>query len=559
MLKDNSIDEDYQEGVEANAHVYINTFLKMDNPTMDTMVLQKHLDRQWQTIAMGREEFGLEGDNTYLDEVLIKEHELFTGVAARLDLATFCHVVFVPTTDLQRVQRAVKDFAYIFFGKKDSKSRANSKPLQEAYSQLVAVLLALYAQYNRASYKRLEMKDIKKAFQSKLVSESIAPLELDKDAAFRLSRDVANDTKELDALYNDTLKKIIERVSAKEKSLPRPKDKEGVAEIQKKHEDSIAEILKTIPKSKTSDKHNSKPWLIDNKIQGKTTTPSHEIEKLDDIEMEESEDIEMDEPPKIRSTRVLRGNAPQRSRQQQLSPSPHADNMDISDPDDIPQPPAKLLQPSKVTKVGHSASGSSTRQVVASAVQATKENILSESRKRQYVDPNPIESESDEEEEVLIRKKSKISRRSEQKQTRPSPSPSSSSSLHSSSIDTSESESAEDPEPERDASGRRKTRRWTEREVKQLMKLVPKFMYEDSEIKGRKRTIKWAALKAYDRSHGHILRHRSQVMLKDKYRDQTDEGRHRQRVHELNKARIVEREKATKQIAIEAAQGEDNS
>ncbi|KAI7832392.1 hypothetical protein BC939DRAFT_102756 [Gamsiella multidivaricata] len=80
---------------------------------------------------------------------------------------------------------------------------------------------------------------------------------------------------------------------------------------------------------------------------------------------------------------------------------------------------------------------------------------------------------------------------------------------------------------------RKKTRHWSHAEEERLQELVPQFLYKEGEAKNKKRTIKWAKLKAHDQAYGDILKHRTQIMLKDKYRDLTDGGQHRKFVSEL--------------------------
>ncbi|KAI7832667.1 hypothetical protein BC939DRAFT_3621 [Gamsiella multidivaricata] len=90
---------------------------------------------------------------------------------------------------------------------------------------------------------------------------------------------------------------------------------------------------------------------------------------------------------------------------------------------------------------------------------------------------------------------------------------------------------------------RRKNRTWTRAEVERLMELVPRFQHRLESgaaaaatgpgQKQRSRKVQWARLKRFDEQNGNILRHRDQVMLKDKYREQTDHGRHRAQVSEI--------------------------
>ncbi|KAF9118589.1 hypothetical protein BGX30_004481 [Mortierella sp. GBA39] len=87
---------------------------------------------------------------------------------------------------------------------------------------------------------------------------------------------------------------------------------------------------------------------------------------------------------------------------------------------------------------------------------------------------------------------------------------------------------------------KRKYRPWSSKEVDRLMELAPQFLHDPTQgdAEGRKkRNVKWAQLKAHDERHGNVLKHRTQVNLKDKYREKTDEGQHRQEVIMINRAK----------------------
>lgn len=94
------------------------------------------------------------------------------------------------------------------------------------------------------------------------------------------------------------------------------------------------------------------------------------------------------------------------------------------------------------------------------------------------------------------------------------------------------------PAPTTEKKARKKNRPWSFQEQERLLELVPKFKHSASDKAARKRTVKWSKLKEYDRTHGDVLHYRDQVMLKDKYRDLTDNGQHRQHVSEINKAKM---------------------
>lgn len=499
---------------------------------------------------------------------------------------------------------------------------------------------------------------------------------------------MANDTKRLESLYNNTLKKIIERMGTKDKSIPRPADKEALLVLQAKHDDIVGAIYRKEPKDKSVDEYRDEIWLPEERVKdtvaaqqlqqeisdewdtmiaeeeeeegGRMTLSSrpsasqrrklreektqhkasarelhrevseewdteieeepikvqssrasisqkkdlpevrarrHEVREMSDIDMdmdieESSErqpskaiafkkkdlpekkvrrrelkvesDSEMEEPferkPSKASTSQKKSKQQQQS-QQRRQPAHYENDMDI---DDINRPPAAVLLSQKATKTG--ASGSRPSAVRESrripVIQATKprakKNLETDSRERHKdvpdsdrsdfeVEKEEVEEEEEDEEPVKRkrnRKDSKEAKSKRRQRTNGSP-------TFSNSADEDDgnngNDSADDSDTGKWANGRRRSRKWTLKEVQVLMELVPMFQYDESEVKARKRTIKWAALKRYDMDHGYVLRHRSQVMLKDKYREQTDQGKHRQRVRALRLARQALKKKAAKE------------
>ncbi|KAF9085030.1 hypothetical protein BGX23_010016 [Mortierella sp. AD031] len=577
MVHHTSVEDDYNNAAEAGTHVYISTFLKMTNPIRQTRVESTELDRQWQTISRARESVGLEGDNTYLDAAKIKEHGLKVGFSTRLDLATFCHVIFSPTLDLERVQRGVDDFVRLFLQGKEYKTKANQKPLQEIYSQLVAVILALYARHDRRTPKRISADTIRQACNSDVVPGLVSQSNFNPSPVINLAWRVANDPGQLNSLFNNTLKKIIDRVRLREKSLPRPVDKDAVNELQLEHDLIIASLHQAQPKEDFVDEYENQVWLSEEKPQTKVAVAVDVIEAVlapspskkqpaAQQQQQQQQDVEMEEPPrKLPKATVAQKKQLQQKgsagKERQASPSPppspQMDEMDVDD--DIPQPPVRSLRSKRAETSGQAGSGPSVKQPVEKESRqdrASRRSARTEARRPRKStsdsegssNENEDEDEEEEEEEPA-RKKRKTSKGKSRADRRRVTSSDSSEEGESSSEDRDNDVSDHtDPEPAKDKAGRRKTRRWTEKEVDRLMKLVPKFQYDESELKVKKRTVKWAALKAYDKSHGNVLRHRTQVMLKDKYREQTDSGQHRKQVHQLNLAR-AEKEKAEKEKA----------
>ncbi|KAF9341777.1 hypothetical protein BGZ91_002371 [Linnemannia elongata] len=695
MVKNSSVDEDYQDVVEAAAQVFINSFLAMDNPMRQTRIEAKELNRQWKNLIQGREEIGLEGDEEYLDEASINRQRLSAGTAIRLDLALFCRFTFSPTLDMERIQRVVEDFALLFLSKRDFRVNANQSPLRETYTQLVAILLAVYTRQTRSAFKRITIADIRDAIKADIIYGPISLPELRIDEAVQLAQYVANDTKRLESLYNNTLKKVIERIRTKDKSIPRPADKEALFVLQAKHDDSVEAIYRKEPKDKSVDEYRDEIWLPEERVQDNVATrqlqqeisdewdtmiaeeeeeggrlssrPSasqrrklreektqekistrelhrevseewdteieeeplkeqssrastsqkmkdlpeararrHEVREMSDIDMDMDMEESFERQPskantfkkkdlpeknvrrqelKVESDNEMEesfGRKPSKAstsqkkskqqQQQRRQPTHLEDDMDI---DDIHRPPAAILLSQKSTKSG--TSGSKQAAVRESrripVIQATKprtKNMEPESRKRHKdlsdsdrgdseVEKQEEEDEEDEEEEEEPVRRKKARKDNKEVKSKRRQRSNGSPSFPDSADGEDDGDSAEDVGTGMWANGRRRSRKWTLKEVQTLMELVPMFQYDESEVRIRKRTIKWAALKKYDRDHGHILRHRNQVMLKDKYREQTDQGKHRERVRALHLARQALKKQAEKEAeeagAKKAARG----
>lgn len=501
---------------------------------------------------------------------------------------------------------------------------------------------------------------------------------------------MANDAKRLESLYNNTLKKIIERMGTKDKSIPRPADKEALLVLQAKHDDIVGAIYRKEPKDKSVDEYRDEIWLPEErakdnvaarqlqqeiadewdtmiaeeeeeeggsmkqssrpsasqrrklreeKTQDKASarelhrevseewdteieeepikeqssrastsqkkdlpevrTRRHEVREMSDIDMdmdmEESferqpskasafkkkdlpeknvrrremkveSDSEMEESFERKPSKASTSQKKSKQQQQQRRQPAHYENdMDI---DDIHRPPAAVLLSQKSTKTGTSSSRQAAVResrripVIQATKPRTKKTMEPESRERHKDVPDSDrsdfevekeeeveEEEEEEEEEESVRRTKKrkdIKEAKSKRRQRSNGSPSFSNSADEDDGNNGNG-SADDSDPGMWANGRRRSRKWTLKEVQVLMELVPMFQYDESEVKARKRTIKWAALKRYDMDHGYVLRHRSQVMLKDKYREQTDQGKHRQRVRALRLARQALKKKAAKE------------
>ncbi|KAF9355923.1 hypothetical protein BGX26_005928 [Mortierella sp. AD094] len=456
-------DDAFEVALDARSHVYLQSIISMTHPLTQLRIECEDLESQWKLLRRGKREIDPGNDFDFLDKHQILEHGLSSDFVARLDLATFTHEIFMDELDLGRCKNGLKGFALIFLSEKPKdflSSCEEENPILTIFLQLVVITPVI-----------------------------------------ELAVRVSNDDKQLLALYDSTLKRIIKQMERLLQSLEPITANDLAEELEEMRREDMEQLYKD-QKISYNEEYDNEVWLpvrdqrgdVDISY-GEDGTNADNVDHNEDING--SADIMMD-----------------------LDQIHDDDNEDRQYTPDIVQP------------------SHNSRTSLGRSVKNTKKAV---SRK--------IESDSDFEEgdeelppKTLKRRKQEIKEEEDGFSTDLSES---STSISSANRGGRSSVTSKTPTNNAARTGsaaaapkkRKATVHWTQKEVSLLMELVEDFRYEEHEIKAKKRMIKWARLKAYDENHGNVLHARNQVQLKDKYRELTDNGAHRQQVSEIIRAR----------------------
>ncbi|KAI1310800.1 hypothetical protein EDD11_003646 [Mortierella claussenii] len=508
------VDDAFLDALEARAYIYLQSILCMQRPLLHARLMAQDLAEQWKRLDRGRRELEPSRDIKYLEERQILEHGLDTTFVVRLNLATFAHDLISATDlELKSCKECLRGFTKLLMNKNEPLSPV----LKAIFFQLLAVILVQKVKSLSSLPSASSPDTIRMSIASACTSDNIPELSIVSNMVVTpvidLATSVFNSKTQLRAVYNDTLRRIFERISSKLQPL---------APIA--HSDFARKELETWKKqffAKTqgisaTDKdslYDNEDWLTlppqskdDEEMHSSQPSPDLEVDHGQDFDMDmDMENDEQDQYEEQQQETQQRQYTPKKK--VVLKPSPLKKH---HDPATTKPAPPSTSSPSKRTSLARNAIASKK------AVKSIDTDLSSSDENQEPVSVPPkrlkrqIQEEDMEDEDGFI--------------TDPDE-PANSSSTDATTAPTSAKKV------------RKRTRHWTVEEVERLMKLVDRFKYDDSEVGDRKRTIKWAQLKAYDAQRGNVLKARNQVQLKDKYREQTDNGRHRDHVKALYRAR----------------------
>ncbi|KAI8603729.1 hypothetical protein EDD21DRAFT_368274 [Dissophora ornata] len=526
-------EEDFLHAMDANMLVYLLSLEQMTHPLRQTRIEKDNLALQWNRIRRGKQVlqvlWGSNDEFYFLERHQILEHGLDEGFVARFDLATFAHEIFTPALDLDRCKRGLAGFTTIFLSEETSLSDDSQRPLRVIFSQLVAIILALHVTRQMAtSSKRVTTRSIQDLCNtntipqlSRLSGMAVAPI-------VEVATRVSNDDEQLLSLYGNTLKLIKNQIKSTLQSHAPVTCQEYVQDCMQHRESEMSELYRDKQDS-DNDKYQNEVWFPSQSQQDEgekqSSYPSPEVsvtdEAPDEILGEASDEIPdeaLDEAPE--------DDQLMKSQDERLD-----DQMEINHSQNSMQytPTTKMSYPSqdpprKLTR---------TRETGVSSKNALQRTTDSKSN-------SSSNAESDFVPPKLEKRSSQVFDDEDAYLTDPD-----------NATDPLRSQGAgEGPSTDRDTSAthpavrqpvvkkpRRMNRPWTYEEESRLRSLVPLFLYQEDHFSIKPRTVKWSKLKSHDEKNGNVLRHRTQVMLKDKYRELTDNGRHRALVSERNRSR----------------------
>ncbi|KAG0320223.1 hypothetical protein BGZ99_004646 [Dissophora globulifera] len=590
-------EEELHATIDTWNHVYLHSFMAMTDPVLQIQLEHGDLEAQWARLNRGKASMQVLDFDAFLETHDLLEYAVEHEWADRYNLAVFMHRLVMPELDADQCTSALKGFVRVF---RPQLVYDASVPLEEGgghwtiFLQLSTLIMALHASdgADLSSYRPTELIDDAWAPEYDYSPRAgPCPVKI-QDAIVQSLRDIAtrasDDTRQLRGIYQGALKSIIRQLKQQVLELPDP---EGLELAEK----LIATRNTSSTRTTTITTNNSfltQPadieydstaiWELDSllaknfaSIMEPVASASRGLENravehhdaiLDvpmsvvlELSIDETQDEEEEEEEQVQKEGA--GSNLPILQELPLSPGITRQSLGkspISSVSWTPTPPPRVqdLPARMVVKRPHT--------LLERVERAT--GIASSSTKKDG------EGEGEEEEEVFeddgeevpppVIKKSRFHPltampSSPQQQVR---APSESSSVTQEGRAGAEAEASNkgvtpplkaNREPAAiptaaagtSATGgskvRRKNRAWTKAEETRLMQLVPRFQYaaQTTAHQQRPRTVRWAELKRYDEAHGNILQYRDQVMLKDKYRQKTDNGRHAGHVQELQKAR----------------------
>ncbi|KAG0257114.1 hypothetical protein BG011_004164 [Mortierella polycephala] len=527
-------DTTYLEAFDAQIHVYVNSFVQMTHPLRQARIEAADLGRQWRRLSNGKSVIDPESEFYFLEKHHILEHALDSDFVTRFNLAAFSHEIFKPALYLDRIQKGLEGFVWLFFPKSAPSKSDDYKHCLEIFLQLVTIILVLHLS---VSSREATAENVQEACNTDTIPQLNRLSKTNLAPVIDLAVQVSTNEKQLLGLYENTLKKIIVQITIRAETLKLPNAME-----------MVEELLDTRAKTMTK-LYNKETGLHKNDIEeiGLMTDEAGHISILQN-QVDEAGD-----------TTGMEGCVSESDKENRpCSVEPYRNNYDHNQNHDRRQ--------SQEQDYKHE-----DRQAHEQGEQEQEQEHDHKQEKDQRQEPEQKQARKQRqtrtERATLVQRATRRKPETPKTNEQPNKTPTTKRKAQSVFVDdadgyiTDPSESRNTPTVEDTSGGtsteassptkkrkpdavtkpktRKKTRHWTDTEVQRLMELVPRFQYDEDETKRRKRNVKWSKLKEFDRRHGDLLKHRTQVMLKDKYREQTDNGRHRQLVTELTKTRNV--------------------
>ncbi|KAF9115695.1 hypothetical protein BGX27_006801 [Mortierella sp. AM989] len=510
-------DDAFEIALDARTYVYLQSILALTHPLKQIQIENKDLETQWKLLRRGKREIDPGNDFYFLEKQQILEHGLKSDFVARLDLATFAHEVFTDDLNLERCKKGLQGFSRIFLPESAQDhilSSENGDPLLTIFLQFIATILVLHARYATSS-ETITRQNIMTSCNSTTIPELSRLSKMNVTPVIDLATRVSNDNRQLLALYNDILKRIIRQMSQQLQSLDPITATDFAEELNEIRKLEIGRLYKNRPI--IDDEYEDEIWLS-GQDQKDTEIPSSPPWSDDDAIG--AENLNLDDNA-YRDTEMLELEQTQNDNMEDRQYTPHIEQQGHSSDKPHKSRPKFGRKPLKRT--------------VKNAKKAVSRKIESDSdfeEGNEELSPRIIKryrQDVKEEDDGFVTDLSE----SDSSVTKLNRKVGSSSTNISAPSATGAGAGSSSTAPKT----RKPTVHWTDKEVSRLLELVEDFRYEEHEILAKKRTVKWSRLKSYDENHGNVLRLRSQVQLKDKYRELTDNGAHRRQIMELVKAR----------------------
>ncbi|KAF9209618.1 hypothetical protein BGZ49_002774 [Haplosporangium sp. Z 27] len=591
MEEDMTDQDEFFASVDASNHVYLRSILFMSDPLHQMRNEHKDLEHQWKRLRNCKESLvEPQSVDTFLNKYDILEYGFDDNFVERYNLSVVVHDIFMPELDLEKCRRGLKGYFKMFqeqFEGNIGTSSVDAEGLWRVAKQLITVIMALYIRQgmDMSSFRLKELMRMTWSDEEKnapypilMQAEAIRFIEI-------IAPRAAGDDSRLYGLYQDTLKLIQVQLQARMYSIDEPSNMELVEHqmstrcFDKSNYDHNTlgrldttwhknpEILIEMESHESRDLRgditgaHSRPKNLEQtaimntldevtKSNGEPSNPN----VVDSIPFsEENNDSEGDTEVQrwLDSVHKPKENSPN---------SMDLDNSRVSTEQGALYYNAKkknnnLMEETKRQKdntlrsVQHQRS-SVPNPALVNTIQSRTPNKTPAGlmgRVKNAIEVKLVDKESSDsefEDDGYVPPLELKRKRLDNPTAALVPTPENGEGPGHTSRQTSipwssPAASSQSISPRPIVKVRRRNRAWTPAEVDRLMELAVKFQHKLSATETRPRKVHWSQLKKYDETHGNILEHRTEVMIKDKYREKTDNGHHRQHIAESQRIKSL--------------------
>ncbi|KAF9941697.1 hypothetical protein BGZ67_004271 [Mortierella alpina] len=543
------LDKDYRDAFEAAIEHYIQSFLQMNHPRAETRIELKNLQQQWRRLCRGRRWIDPQSDFFMLQRHHILDQQLAPDFVSRLNMASLAHELFTPPLDRTKCIRGLEGMRSIFLPEISQLSDETRWPVREVFLQLAVITLVLQARYIESS-ESVSMVGLLGACDSSIIPDLTLLVNTNITELLNLAERVSGDEGKLEALVSDTMVKTIAQMKTFHQTLTAPVCQSLVEDLKQTRKREMEELRRDIPKSMLELGENE-IWLRDDAFMDRQdmdedqrdTSPGSEIEtslypSKSNGRKRTPSVIDLDEPMDVgrdggtRQTEHAHGAG---SKEHLVTNSEPCSNPVRRRRPSFQLPRLQSFFEGQETPfftagsehLGNGDAGTSLCKVIKQLETTRSSKIDLDSFQRRSGDQIRSKQQTitveDEDDDAYLTDPSESSRTGSGSRNDRGPRATWWSALSSSSSSALRPRTAATPA----IAARRRTKHWSRDEEDRLIKYVPFFRYAPQEIHRMKRKmeVRWSDLKDYDVQHGNVLRDRTQVMLKDKFRELKKKGR----------------------------------
>ncbi|KAG0367723.1 hypothetical protein BGZ54_003401, partial [Gamsiella multidivaricata] len=213
--------EEILNALDAWNHVFLQSFLAMDDPVRQVRIEHMDLEYQWGRLARGKASMNQESSDSFLKKHDILEYALDDDFVARYNLSVMVHRLFLPELELGKCWTGLKGYIRMFRSQleEDAQRSGEDKGIfWRMVMQMICVIMAVYIR-SGADISNYQPADLMKEAWDMEGEYSNAkgpcPARI-QDAAAQFIRSIASraakDDCRLYGLYQNTLQLVLEQV-----------------------------------------------------------------------------------------------------------------------------------------------------------------------------------------------------------------------------------------------------------------------------------------------------------------------------------------------------------